>query len=172
MSAQDFLQIGVVHRGLIPEEPDAQSVLVAAGLHSHRDQVFRAKDSCRGLLIQALPRLLQRLLQQGVVGRQELNRHPVNIDALPLLHVAPRAQRFVQGCRGEQPAGRLGQHHDDGEIEGQHRFRVERRTHGTCDRVAPEDALSLKRIEDVQRLFHPRRTVSRPWAWTWDRQGP
>ena len=100
-----------------------------------------------GLLVEGLARLGQRLLQKGIVCRQESHRYSLDEDAFALFGVTSPPQVLVQRRR-------VGQKNEDVQVERQHWLGVEGGAHGAADGVAADDAIALECIHNLQRFFH------------------
>src|SRR5881409_495592 len=107
-----------------------------------------------GGFVPRLPCFRQCLFHQRIVGGQKLHWHAFDVDTLVLLTVAACAQRLIERIERQQAAARLRQHHEDIEIEGQHRLDIERRTHRPTDGIAAYHPRAHEVVQDLQRSFH------------------
>ena len=84
-------------------------VLVSARLHHDRREMFRSQHPGHGFRIARLARLGERLLQQRIVGREELHWHPLDQQTFAFFRASSSFERLADRRQREQPAGGLRQ---------------------------------------------------------------
>src|SRR5438132_11877296 len=119
--------------------------------------MLASQHASRQIFVHDLLRFIERFLNQGVVGGEKLYRHAFDPDAFFLLFgIAAGAQRIIQRSERKQTTRCLRQNNKDIEIEGQERFRIERRGHCAADGVTREDTVLFKLIEHLKCSPHRR----------------